>query len=435
MAVIKLSNTKVASRLIAYCEKRAEERDGINCDPTHAKEQFKATRELFGKPDGVQAHHIIQSFSPEDNISPQQANEIGKLLAERVAPNHEVAVFTHTDKDHIHNHIVVNAVSFENGQKYHSNREQLFKIRETSNELCKERGFEVIKEPQAKERFAMAEYKLVERGEPLWKDQLRSAIDKAKEQTSSLQEMQSYLKETYGIEMKIQNKNVSFLHPEKQRYCRGDRLGASYSKGEIEREYETQTDSRTRADQPTGERTGFRNQEYGNGIERASNSDHFRPSGNRENDHRSQQEQDSVNRTAQQGSRSVEERESRPSELHENQTESATGRTTENRRGSEINNSRGQESQERDVQGVRPTESFSEAPDIQASDNLPGERIGGDNSIPTPQAPVSPLNALIEFTKAIQKGLKEMTREDENKRHKPQQKVRRHRQREDDRER
>ncbi|MDC3422862.1 relaxase/mobilization nuclease domain-containing protein [Aquibacillus koreensis] len=239
MAVIKLQTTKVANRLLSYCEKRAIERDGVECDADYAKNQFKATRELFGKSDGVQAHHVIQSFSPEDNLTPQQANEIGRELAERIAPGHECVVYTHDDKAHLHNHIVINAVSFENGRKYHSDRKQLYNIREQSNELCQERGLELVKDQQqAKERFSQAEYKAVERGEPLWKDELRTAVDDAKQQTSSLKEMQEYLKEHYTIDMKIQNKNVSFKHPEKQRFCRGKTLGADYTKGAIEHEHE-----------------------------------------------------------------------------------------------------------------------------------------------------------------------------------------------------
>lgn len=195
------------------------------------------TREEWEKTDGVQAHHVIQSFNPEDNITAREANELGRQLAEEIAKGHEVAIYTHADKEHIHNHIVINSVSFEDGHKYHSDREQLYHIREKSDELCHEKGLDIIHEPYAKERFSQAEYKLVERGERLWKDELRTAIDQAKQQTKSLDEMKSYLKERYNIEMKIQNKNVSFLHPDKERYVRGKTLGESYTKGAIEHEH------------------------------------------------------------------------------------------------------------------------------------------------------------------------------------------------------
>lgn len=309
MATIKLQSTKLANRLISYCEKRATGRDGVNCEPSLVREQFKATRELFGKPDGVQAHHVIQSFKPGE-IDAREANEIGRMLAERMAPGFESVVYTHTDKAHIHNHIVINAVSFENGRKYHSDRTQLFAIREQSNELCREKNLETIRKPEARERFAMAEYKLVERGERLWKDELRTAIDKAREQTSSLRELQSHLKHHYGIEMKIQNKNVSYLHPEKQKYVRGAKLGQAYTKEVLEHEYGGQRESRVGAaeqqQQPRDEgRRGLDSILFQSFGGNSSASDHKRP------------ENGDFERELQEGSREI--RGSQPSSHESNQ--------------------------------------------------------------------------------------------------------------------
>lgn len=124
MATIQRSTTKVANKLLSYAEKRAEVLEGVNCPAEYAKAQMKATRELWGKNDGVQAHHVIQSFKPNE-LQPKQANEIGQQLAERFAKGHEAVVYTHTDKDHIHNHIVVNAVNVEDGKKYNASKEEL----------------------------------------------------------------------------------------------------------------------------------------------------------------------------------------------------------------------------------------------------------------------------------------------------------------------
>lgn len=79
MATIKLGTTKAGSRLINYAEKRSEEKQGMNCPAEYARAQMKATRELWGKNDGIQAHHVIQSFKPEETKA-KQANEIGKQL-------------------------------------------------------------------------------------------------------------------------------------------------------------------------------------------------------------------------------------------------------------------------------------------------------------------------------------------------------------------
>src|SRR5699024_8412555 len=117
MAKIQLGTTGSASPLCNYADKRAIEKDGYNLDIHYAQTQMKKTRELFSKHDSIQAHHVIQSFQP-DEVTPEKANQVGLELAKKLAPNHEVAVYTHDDTDHIHNHIVINSVNFETGKKY-----------------------------------------------------------------------------------------------------------------------------------------------------------------------------------------------------------------------------------------------------------------------------------------------------------------------------
>src|SRR5699024_12000206 len=97
--------------------KKAEQEQRYNLDIDYAKSQMKQTRELFSKYDGIQAHHVIQSFKP-DEVTPEKANQVGLELAKKLAPNHEVAVYTHDDTNHVHNHIVINSVNFETGKKY-----------------------------------------------------------------------------------------------------------------------------------------------------------------------------------------------------------------------------------------------------------------------------------------------------------------------------
>jgi len=157
MATIQLGTTKVANKLISYCEKRAAERDGVDCPPEYAKSQFKATRELWGKSEGIQAHHVIQSFKPGE-ITPELANEIGKQLAKEIAGGYEAVVYTHTDKEHIHNHIVINAVSYENGKKYRAHgKDAIERVRDISDRLCQERDLSVVKEKTSEVRYTLAE--------------------------------------------------------------------------------------------------------------------------------------------------------------------------------------------------------------------------------------------------------------------------------------
>lgn len=237
MATIQLGNTKVANKLLTYAEKRAEEREGVDCPPEYAKAQFKATRELWGKTEGIQAHHIIQSFKPGE-VTPELANQIGQDLAKEVANGHECVVYTHTDKAHIHNHIVINAVSFEDGSKYQSSKKDLYNIREQSDRLCLERGLSVVKEPSAHTRYTLAEKSLLDKGKDSWKDEIRESIDHLKEKTDSLEDLADQLKKEFVIETKITNKNISFKHPDSERFVRGKKLGLAYEKETLVNEFE-----------------------------------------------------------------------------------------------------------------------------------------------------------------------------------------------------
>src|SRR5699024_2339346 len=92
-------NDWLSESIMQLWEKRAIEKDGYNLDIDYAKSQMKQTRELFSKNDGIQAHHVIQSFKP-DEVTPEKANQVGLELAKKLAPNHEVAVYTHDDTNH-----------------------------------------------------------------------------------------------------------------------------------------------------------------------------------------------------------------------------------------------------------------------------------------------------------------------------------------------
>jgi Relaxase/Mobilisation nuclease domain len=239
MATIKLSTTKNANALLKYAEKRAEVSNSLDCDVDYVRNQFKATREIWGKSGGIQAHHVIQSFKP-DEVDPQKANEIGLQLAEKLSKGHEVAVYTHTDKDHIHNHIVINAVNYEDGRKFHAHgQETIDRFREASDELCKENGLSIVEERSADVRYTLAEQSLLEKGESSWKDEIRTAIDQAKEQTASFEEFQEHLKEQ-GVQATLRGKNITYEHLESNKKVRGTKLGLAYEKETILHGFERQ---------------------------------------------------------------------------------------------------------------------------------------------------------------------------------------------------
>ncbi|MEH6877899.1 relaxase/mobilization nuclease domain-containing protein [Priestia megaterium] len=239
MATIKLSTTKNANALLKYAEKRAEVLNSLDCDVDYVRNQFKATREIWGKSGGIQAHHVIQSFKP-DEVDPQQANEIGLQLAEKLAKGHEVAVYTHTDKDHIHNHIVINAVNYEDGRKFHAHgQEAIDHVRKISDELCKEHGLSIVEKRSADVRYTLAEQSLLQKGKSSWKDEIRTAIDFSKEQATSFEDFQERLKDQ-GVQATLRGKNITYEHLESNKKVRGTKLGWAYEKETILHGFERQ---------------------------------------------------------------------------------------------------------------------------------------------------------------------------------------------------
>ncbi|MQR84714.1 relaxase/mobilization nuclease domain-containing protein [Bacillus megaterium] len=239
MATIKLSTTKNANALLKYAEKRSEVSNSLDCDVDYVRNQFKATREIWGKNGGIQAHHVIQSFKP-DEVDPQQANEIGLKLAEKLAQGHEVAVYTHTDKDHIHNHIVINAVNYEDGRKFHAHgQEAIEHVRKISDELCKQHGLSIVEERSSDVRYTLAEQLLLQKGESSWKDEIRTAIDSSKEQATSFEDFQERLKDQ-GVQAMLRGKNITYEHLESNKKVRGTKLGWAYEKETILHGFERQ---------------------------------------------------------------------------------------------------------------------------------------------------------------------------------------------------
>ena len=118
----------------------------LNCSTHRAYKDMMLTKELYGKKDGILGYHSFQSFK-EGEITPTQAHLIGVKLAEQLwGDRFEVIVSTHINCKHIHNHFVINSVSFKDGKKYHDSRESYALLRQTSDSLCEEYGLSVVKD-------------------------------------------------------------------------------------------------------------------------------------------------------------------------------------------------------------------------------------------------------------------------------------------------
>ena len=229
MATTKISSTKSTSRAINYAEKRAEEKSGLNCDVEYAKSSFKASREVYGKTDGNQGHVIIQSFKPGE-VTPKQCNALGLELAEKMVPEHQVAIYTHSDTDHIHNHIVINAVNLETGKKFNNDKQALRDLRKANDEVCLNHGLS-IPEPTSELRYTQAEQNLIDKGKKSWKNEVRMAIDET--QATDMDSFKEQLLPKGITVERVTDKTITYRHIEVDKKVRGSKLGDIYDKGGI----------------------------------------------------------------------------------------------------------------------------------------------------------------------------------------------------------
>lgn len=148
MAVIKAVHSKASiGNAINYVmqKEKTEEKliTGKDCDPFHAIDEMKATKELWHKTTGRQYDHYVQSFAEGENVSPQLAHELATKWAEEQFKGHECIIATHTDRGHTHSHIIVNTVNFEDGHKLHTSAKWLEQAKEYSDKLCREHGLSI----------------------------------------------------------------------------------------------------------------------------------------------------------------------------------------------------------------------------------------------------------------------------------------------------
>lgn len=213
---------------------------GYNCEADYAYLDFKMTAELakevkgdYTKTGGADnlAYHTIQSFAKYDKITPEEAHELGKKLAnEMLEGKHEYVIATHVDKGHIHNHIILNAVSFYDYGKYRTEPYKTArKIRVISDRLCEEKGLHVIREPLGKGKNR-TEWEAVKNGTS-WKTQIQSAIDSTIAQATDYNNFVELMKKA-NVEIK-EGKHIAFRLEGQQRFVRGKTIGENYTKEQI----------------------------------------------------------------------------------------------------------------------------------------------------------------------------------------------------------
>lgn len=219
--------------VISYClqEKKVVDNatgqrmvSGISCDGENAFAEFLTTKQAYRKTDGINFYHYVQSFSPEENITPQKVHAVAREFAERAWPGHEILVATHCDADHLHSHFVINSVSFEDGKKLRQNPNTLKELRALNDEICVAHGLSVLP-PYEKSgtKLSSREYRAAVKGES-WKFKLMADICDAMNRSGSQQDFIVEMERCgYQVKWTDERKYITFTCPNRMK-CRDIKL-------------------------------------------------------------------------------------------------------------------------------------------------------------------------------------------------------------------
>ena len=205
--------------------------DGINCNPTTARDQFVTVKEQFDKVDGIQAYHGYLSFKDEPNINPDLAQKIGVEFAKRVwGDRFQVVVTTHLNTKHLHCHFVVNSVSFVDGKRMADNEKHWRYFRHIADELCRQYQLDVIENPQRGSGKNYYAKKLHEAGMPNYVDTARAVIDDAIAKSRSYADFKYILRQMGAYFDDSENHKYTVLRLKGyQKNIRLARLGDEYA--------------------------------------------------------------------------------------------------------------------------------------------------------------------------------------------------------------
>ena len=158
----------------------------LNCDPGREVREMLDTKQAYGKKEGVQYYHVIQSFKPGE-VTPELVLEIAREFAEEHLPGFEAVIAVHVDREHIHAHTIFNSVNAETGRKYHSNARSYYsQIRATSDRLCREHGLSVIMEGASSKAVSYIEWLRQSKGQPTFRSMLEADLRTAIEDANDL---------------------------------------------------------------------------------------------------------------------------------------------------------------------------------------------------------------------------------------------------------
>lgn len=208
------------------------------CSRENAHKEFELTKKQFKSRTKTLAHHLIQSFVPEE-VSFEEAHQVGIELCEKILEGkYEYVLATHIDKDHIHNHIIFNSIDVDEGKVYHSYYGSYMNIRNQSDRLCKEHNLSVIDLETQKEINEIKRRKFVswhdwneDKKGSSYKSKLQFDIDSIIKRSINWQNFLDRM-ESYGYEIKF-GKHIAFRSKNQQRFTRAKTIGDNYTEERI----------------------------------------------------------------------------------------------------------------------------------------------------------------------------------------------------------
>ena len=251
---------------------------GIGCQPETAFDEFLSTKLPHHKDGGVMFYHMVQSFPKGADVDPRTAHEAARQLA-GYFEGCEVLVCTHTDREHIHSHCIINSVNFETGKKVHMADEQIQELRVRNDQICEELGLPKFQKDKQRQSRGMsnAEYYTASKGES-WKFELMRVIDECMRCAGNREEFLILLRsEGYDATWTDSRKNITYTTPE-GRKCRDSKLHIEkYLKENMEAEfgYRTENDNTRNVDAAQkadgrGATAGTQRDGHGAELERAA---------------------------------------------------------------------------------------------------------------------------------------------------------------------
>ncbi len=234
MAIIKAVSSRAGIRraLDYVMKKEKTERtllDGFNCNPDTVMEEMEMTKHIFHKTGGRTYKHFVQSFAPDEEITPEIANQVARELVEKlpIARGFEVLIATHKDRRHIHSHLILNSVSFIDGHKFQMSADDLQTMKDISDEICKSHGLSICEkgrtfheEPvEETSAYTKEKYRLLKSAEAgkvkSYVQETALAVMDAMEEAESREEFIDLMEmKGYRVDWQENHKYITFTDPE-----------------------------------------------------------------------------------------------------------------------------------------------------------------------------------------------------------------------------